>query len=412
MLLFTATYPFDAGAEQTFLDLETKILVDSFDKVIVVPGRCSGTKLNLPEGMVVDDSYAASILRANPLSLVAKVLRSRLFYMEIYSRPDLLFYPRAILRLVKFVAGVNLTSEWMRSWFAKKSGSNPICYTYWFDHITLGVGLIKKQNPGIRLVSRAHGYDLYEEYYYHPPYWPCRPLSLSLLDALYIDSYAGTEYMRNKYPAFRSIYETALLGVPDPGIRSAASTDGTFRIVSCSLLDDVKRVDLLLEGVVTAARLRPNQQFEWTHIGNGVRRTELQQKANASLPINARGRLPGYDGKQALYQFYRDNPVDVFINVSATEGTPVSIMEAISCGIPVLATSVGGNTEIVSELNGLLLPKDPSAEDIGQAIIKFIDECELSVAKRENSYQLWKTRYNAASNYEEFISKLKFIGKD
>jgi len=43
-----------------------------------------------------------------------------------------------------------------------------------------------------------------------------------------------------------------------------------------------------------------------------------------------------------VLNYYASNPVDVFINTSSSEGLPVSIMEAMSFGIPVIATNVGG----------------------------------------------------------------------
>ncbi|NCO54621.1 MAG: glycosyltransferase, partial [Bacteroidetes bacterium] len=50
--------------------------------------------------------------------------------------------------------------------------------------------------------------------------------------------------------------------------------------------------------------------------------------------------------------------VDLFINVSESEGIPVSIMEALSAGIPVIATNVGGTNEIVNNDVGFLIDKE------------------------------------------------------
>lgn len=49
-------------------------------------------------------------------------------------------------------------------------------------------------------------------------------------------------------------------------------------------------------------------------------------------------------GNQLVYDFYRNNDVDVFVNLSESEGIPVSIIETISFGVPVVATDVGGNS--------------------------------------------------------------------
>ncbi|MBK6795212.1 MAG: hypothetical protein IPG80_22300 [Anaerolineales bacterium] len=42
---------------------------------------------------------------------------------------------------------------------------------------------------------------------------------------------------------------------------------------------------------------------------------------------------PGYQSQQELIHTYLSKPVDVFLNVSYTEGTSVAMMEAVSCGI-------------------------------------------------------------------------------
>ena len=175
------------------------------------------------------------------------------------------------------------------------------------------------------------------------------------------------------------------------------------------MLEPVKRVDLLIEGIANAARARPDQRFEWRHFGNGKRRTELQELANRTFPPNASADLPGYSTKADLMRYYEQSPVDVFMNVSVSEGTPVAVMEAVSCGIPVIATSVGGNVEIVSERNGLLLEADPTPEQIGKALLAFWDDQDVARLKRQGSRKVWQERYNADANFQVFAEKLKSI---
>ena len=411
LFLFGASYPYDAGAEQTFLDVEIQYLKRTFKPVILVPRKCEGNLLPLPKGVEVDDSYASGLRKIAPTTIVKKTFSSSILYREIASLPKLLFYPAAVRRLLAFLVGAQLTRDWVVDWFAR-SGENPadcIFYTYWFDQGAYGIGLAKQIYPDLKLVSRVHGYDLYEEFYYRPPYWPRRRAALSLVDRLFPDSQAGLAYLNERYPEFESVYEPALLGVSASGFVTPASTDGVFRIVSCSMLEPVKRVDLLIEGIASAARLRPDQRFEWRHFGNGKRRAELQELANRTFPSNASADLPGYSTKADLMRYYEQNPVDVFMNVSASEGTPVSVMEAISCGIPVVATSVGGNVEIVSEQNGLLLDPDPTPEQIGQALLAFWDDKDAARLKRQGSFKVWQERYNADANFRAFAERLKSI---
>jgi colanic acid/amylovoran biosynthesis glycosyltransferase len=71
-----------------------------------------------------------------------------------------------------------------------------------------------------------------------------------------------------------------------------------------------------------------------------------------------------------ILDFYSENYVDLFINFSEFEGVPVSIMEAQSAGIPVLATKVGGTSEIVSSDNGFLVEKHFDLSETNQCISK------------------------------------------
>lgn len=412
LILFTSTYPFDGGAEQTFLDAEVEHLIQVFDRVILVPKIIKGRCLPLPERVTVEESYAELLQKAKLLPLISRVLRSGLVYRELLSRPSLLLHLQAIQRMGRFMAVASLTSDWVKAWLDKNKGeAKNIFYTYWFDSSSFGIGLTKQDHPDIRLVSRVHGYDLYEEYYYRPAYWPFRRNALALLDGLFPDSDAGFRYLAQKYPEYLSIYDTRLLGVTKSGFSTSYSQDQVFRIISCSMLVPIKRVELLLEGIIYAACVRPNQKFEWVHMGDGKIRSNLQKYANNQLPSNATAHFAGYSTKSALMNFYHENPVDVFVNVSETEGTPVSIMEAASCSIPVIATFVGGNPEIVSEKNGIVLSSNPTPEEIANALFFFLDNPAMAIKKRKGSYDVWNERYNADVNFRVFAEQLKSIGE-
>ncbi len=413
LILLTASYPFDVATEQTFLNDEIKHIAGSFEKVVLIPRRCIGTRLPVPHNVEVVEEYSSFLESANKLSVAVKVLCSPLFYQDLFAHPRLLLYFPSMSRLFAFLGGAYLTKQWVEHWLDKNQldVSQCIFYTYWFDQAAMGIGLAKRLHADIKLVSRIHGYDLYEERY-SPPYWPGRPASFATVDALFADSDAGVEYLNKRYPAFSSFFESSFLGVTDPGFITGASTDGVLRIVSCSIIRSVKRVELLLEGVANAAHQRPHQKIDWHHFGNSEavgERERIQKFANELLPANARAFFPGYSTLQNLMDYYRSAMVDIFINVSISEGTPVSSMEAISCGIPIVATAVGGNREIVTDLNGLLLSPNPSPNELAEAIFRFVDAPEWAASKREGSRILWDKKYNADKNFYVFIQRLKSI---
>lgn len=412
LFIFTASYPYSVGGEKNFLNAELPQLQKRFERIVLIPRHLTGEKENLPKGIEVDESYSAFLNKYNKVVLLFKVLLFPVLYKELITYPRLFTSPKSLYRLFTFLAGALLTRDWIKEWFVSNNQQSQqnLFYTYWFDQAAFGVGLLKNEFP-IKLVSRAHGYDLYEEYYYDLPYWPCRALALSCLDRLFTASHAGLSYITNRYPAFSKQYEVSLLGATNSGFTSAFSTDGTFRILTCSLLVPVKRIDLMLAGIALAASQRPSQKFEWHHIGNGSRSNELQKRANDIFPSNANAYFLEYQDNESLMKFYHDHSIDVFMNASTTEGTPVSIMEAISCGIPVIATNVGGNPEIVSERNGILLNANPSPEEIACAILKIVDNPAVAQKMRLESRKVWEESYNAETNFQKFAERLEEITK-
>ena len=120
----------------------------------------------------------------------------------------------------------------------------------------------------------------------------------------------------------------------------------------------------------------------------------------------------GFVPEGGVIAFYQKNPVDIFINVSASEGTPVTIMEAQSCGIPVIATAVGGNPEIVTPENGLLLPENPNPREIADGIFGMLTDPGTALEKRERSYKSWDERYNPEKNFPSFVTDLKNLVKN
>jgi len=84
-------------------------------------------------------------------------------------------------------------------------------------------------------------------------------------------------------------------------------------------------------------------------------------------------------------------------------------MEAQSCGIPVIATAVGGTPEIVNEKVGILLSPNPTPEEIGSAIEYLIDNSEIAKQMRYSSIKNWEERFNACKNFSEFINIIKKI---
>jgi colanic acid/amylovoran biosynthesis glycosyltransferase len=276
-------------------------------------------------------------------------------------------------------------------------------YSYWL-YITdrVGVELKNKYFKGkedIELISRAHRYDLYE---YAAPlkYLPQRDYLLNNTDRIYPCSQDGVDNLKETYPKYKHKVKVKRLGTISRNIICNKKDDRLY-IVSCSAVRKVKRLDLLIESLVELEK--NNIPYFWTHMGDGPEFDNIKKIAEKKL--NKDNILfTGFLRNKDVLDWYKDNNATVFVNLSSSEGVPVSIMEAISMKLPVIATDVGGTREIVeNDVNGYLLPMECTPKDVAERLMK-INSMENMQYKNmcENAFQIWNERCNAEKLYKEF----------
>ncbi|MBM3291313.1 glycosyltransferase [Candidatus Bathyarchaeota archaeon] len=377
LVLITNSYPFGAVAE-SFLDKEIPFLSQFFEKVTIVPlsypSEVERVTRELPNNIFCDTSFIEQKnLEKNNGSKI-KYFSMKHFYSELFHKPVSLYDK---ISRKKMLDSLHLSLQ-LEKWLNKYLKNNTlnlkrtVFYTYWLTWATMGVSLTKSKFRDIKLVSRAHGYDLYEERY-SSPYIPFRLPALSKLEKLYLISQHGKNYITEKYPKLKNKVEVSNLGVTSQKTLSETSKDGAFRLLSCSYIVPVKRIELIVQGLSLLGRKRPELNVIWTHIGYGANKEEIEKLASDILPDNIQTNFMGLLKNSEVLTYYRDNPVDVFINVSSSEGIPVSIMEAQSFGVPAIAPMVGGIPEILSNSCGILLKENPSTLEILEAIEFFIN---------------------------------------
>ncbi len=123
-----------------------------------------------------------------------------------------------------------------------------------------------------------------------------------------------------------------------------------FRLVFVARLDHVKGVGELLEAVAALAPSHPGLRLDLA--GDGPGRSSYEAKAR-SLGIGDRVTFHGYVNQTAVAELLATG--DVYVLPSFAEGVPVGLMEAQASGLPVIATQVGGVSElVVDEVTGFV----------------------------------------------------------
>ena len=173
------------------------------------------------------------------------------------------------------------------------------------------------------------------------------------------------------------------------------------RILVVGRLVYQKGFDLLLN----ALRGLSQDRWELTIVGDGPRRPLLEKEA-LDLGISSRVHFVGWQDKTDLPRYYQE--ANLFVLPSRNEGMSNAVLEAMASNLPVIATRIAGNEELVSEgKTGLLIPMD-SEEALKTALHKLMGDpkCRQEMGKAGRSFveqhYSWK---NTAAQYQALLEE-------
>lgn len=280
-------------------------------------------------------------------------------------------------------------------------------FSTWYDTNAIAAAKVSKSNPKIFTASYAHSYEVdFRKNKFTAVV--CDRFKEKYIDAIYfISENVMKEYIKlnkdillhtDKYCAVHFGSRKKCEGL------ARSSEDNIFRIVTCSGISPVKRLDIFAEALTL---YKGDTKIEWTVIGTGPDLEKVKAIIENTDKRNVDVIFKGSLSNDLVHQYYVNNAVDLFVNVSISEGLPVSIMEAMSYGIPVLATDVGGNHEIVTSANGYPVPAEITPESLCEqltAIVNSQDDCNR---KRDAAFCMWDRNYRIDKNIAVVIERLK-----
>ena len=164
------------------------------------------------------------------------------------------------------------------------------------------------------------------------------------------------------------------LGHFSPGpsaLRAELGWEQSCVILSTRSWERLLGVDLLLEGFLRAAAARP--QLRLLMLGSGSMEADLRRRVRQS-GLAERMHFAGPVDFERLPDYYRC--ADLYVSASHSDGSSISLLEAMACGLPALVSDIAANREWVApQENGWWFP-DGDAEALAQALLDFSDREE------------------------------------
>jgi glycosyltransferase involved in cell wall biosynthesis len=145
--------------------------------------------------------------------------------------------------------------------------------------------------------------------------------------------------------------------------------DDIFVLLSTRAWESIYGVELIANAFARLAKERPYLQL--LMLGNGSQ-AALLRKIFMQAGVLDQVRFPGQVSGMDLPDYYR--AADLYISASHSDGSSISLLEAMACGCPVLVSDIPGNREWVDPgVQGWLF-RDGDDDDLERLLIQAIDE--------------------------------------
>lgn len=410
LILATDQFPYGKG-EATFITPELMRLRQHYDITIishadreqVQGGLCA----KLPEGVKL-------ICFGRPeLSFADKVRALARFLLDRHARQEIREIFRAkknrrerLYQSLSFFAQALSDQKKLRQ-SGIFSGNEPVIYySFWYTYFCYSAvrECGRRNDSNVRLITRAHGYDLYHERIPGNRQPFKHQMELKLDAILFVCDYTKKYYREQiRQDIDEKKLHVCKLGMEAADVRMEHKRQEVWHLVSCSSVIPLKRVSRIIDGLALL-----DEKIHWTHIGDGVdlQRTVDYAGEKLGMKDNISYTFQGYMENDEVLRYYSEHSVDCFITTSATEGSPVSISEAMKFGIPVIGTDVGGIMEMIQG-NGILLSADPDGEAVAAAIQEIISSDQETInSMRSASLALWKRDFDIDVNMKKVYAIL------
>lgn len=321
--------------------------------------------------------------------------------------PNVKSNPLAMIQVPFFLLSEYLNASKLISKYNPK-----IIHAHWLIPQGIMAAILKKND--IKFIATIHGSDLFplKNSFF-------RSIQRSVLkncDSCTVNSEATKNELLKRFPEFRSKVILIPMGV-DIKLFSKRNVKPEFRkyrnnkiILFVGRLNEQKGIGYLIKAMPIVNKKIKNTKL--LIIGEGHYKRELQNIADSAGITNMEF-LGGVKNKE-LPDYYNLSDVFVLPSVTSnigTEGQGLVLLEAMSCGTPVIGTETGGIKFIIRNNKNGLLVKERDENDLANGIIKILSDDKLRQKLSKNGIQFAKNNYSWNVIAKKFNELYKKMGK-
>ena len=159
-----------------------------------------------------------------------------------------------------------------------------------------------------------------------------------------------------------------------------------INILFASRLIERKGLQVIIPGLHELIK-NSGKKIRLTVVGDGPYREQLERLVSENH-VEAYISFEGYKNKAEILEYYQK--ADIFILPSQKEGMPNVVLEAMSCGLPIIMTPCEGSDELVKD-NGIIVVRDRFMNEMADIVqnVTLMKDMALASRRRAVQYFSW-----------------------
>ena len=386
LIIFTHDYPY-GSSERTFIEYELSQLNKEFDNIYILNQKKNFQK-------IINDSYINTYFddqfskELNISRLLKTFFFNILFKFDFWLElKNITFTKNFFIKLKMFTLELCYAEILHKFILNKYNRKNKyIFYSFWSNFVLLTFKKLRKDFLNSKFISRGLGSDI-NGFIKDDDYIPNYQSKFNHNDKLILLGEYQKEILEKKKILIKNIsicplgvYRQSKLNL---NINIKNKQD-PIEFLSCGNLIEIKNNLLMIE-FLKKFNLITNRKVNYTIIGSG----KLKNKIINSLEKNKENIKYKYIEKvENLIKYLQSNKVDFFMNFSSQEGMAFTVMESMSCGIPVIASNIKPNKYLIND-RGYLFDINNFSNSVNDLIKEInidLKNFQNYLNKSENSY--------------------------